>query len=54
MAAYTLGFGGKSSLTVWKHIDFLKVNLTLFLCTYTLNHIKKTCILTYILTIWSI
>jgi hypothetical protein len=46
IAACALGFGGKSSLAVWQHIDFLKVNLILFLCTYTLSHIKMTCILT--------
>src|SRR5262245_8630445 len=46
MAARALGFGRKSSLTVWKHIDFLKIKLTRFFCTHTLNHIKMTRILT--------
>ena len=45
MAACAFGFGGNSSLAVWKHVDFLKVNLTLFFRICILNHIKMTHIL---------
>jgi len=32
----------KTCIAVWRHIDFLKVNLAFFFCSPALYHIKMT------------
>ena len=36
------GLAEKPALAVWQHIDFRKVNLTLFFCLYAIYHIEMT------------